>query len=44
MLTRRKLIAALALLLPCAVELHGGQDQPRPAESTTVTLMIEGMT
>lgn len=44
MLTRRRLIAAFALLLPGSIALHGAQGKPRPAKPTTVTLLIDGMT
>jgi hypothetical protein len=44
MLTRRRLIATFALLLPGSIVLHGRQAKPRPARPTTVTLIIDGMT
>lgn len=44
MLTRRRLIATFALFLPGSIALYAGQDKPRPAQPTTVTLLIEGMT
>ena len=44
MLTRRRLLAAFALLLPGAIASHARQVELRPAKPTTVTLIIEGMT
>jgi hypothetical protein len=44
MRTTGRLMGTLAVLLAGAMAVWAAQDQPRPAQPTTVTLVIEGMT
>ena len=44
MLTRRRLIGALALFLSGSIGLHAWQSKEGASQPTTVTLKIDGMT
>ena len=44
MLTRRRLIGTLVLILSGSISVHAGQSKQRAPQPTTVTLKIDGMT
>ncbi len=44
MLTRRRFVTALTLLLPGSIVTAGSHSQSPSAKPTTVTLIIDGMT